>query len=214
MFLVHIIKIIYIFNMNEGRKNHFSSIFMYTVHLLHFLVLVCKCLYVNSCLPFEGSMSLRGFNCFHDSNGIVTNLLIISTLWAIYLFLMNWLLSLEQFRGEKKENLAYFGNWYAISLNGTQFCSVPIWLQSNWGWNKDYKVKLGSKDRITLRIYSSLISSDNLDSLSQSSVLREKKRSSREEESEPNNWRKMCPLLPRPKWFQSLLMERIIPTTA
>ncbi len=33
--------------------------------------------------------------------------------------------------------------------------SVPLtfWLYSNWGWNREQRVKLGLKDRVTWRIY-------------------------------------------------------------
>jgi hypothetical protein len=53
-------KIIYIFSMNETR-NHFSSIFMHTNHLLHFLTLVCMCLSYtkNSCLAIMSNICLR-----------------------------------------------------------------------------------------------------------------------------------------------------------
>jgi hypothetical protein len=29
--------------------------------------------------------------------------------------------------------------------------SLNLWLQSNWGWNRDYRTKLGFKERVTLR---------------------------------------------------------------
>ncbi len=124
--MVHIIKIIYIFNMNECLKK--ESFFIHFDAHHSFVTFLDSCLQVplhEFLFAIEGWMSLRRFNCFHDSNGIVTNLLIISTLWAIYSFLMIWLLSLEQVRGEKKRKkscilcklICNFIQWHPVSLS-------------------------------------------------------------------------------------------------
>jgi hypothetical protein len=80
----------------------------------------------------EGWMSLRRFNCFHDSNGIVTNLLIISILWAIYSFLMIWLLFDGAIQGRKKlkscilcKLICNFIQWHPVSLS-TEMVPVKL----------------------------------------------------------------------------------------
>jgi hypothetical protein len=53
-------EIIYIVDMNE-RKNHFSFLLMHTIHLLHFLVLVCMYLNMNFlflCIAWHASWDL------------------------------------------------------------------------------------------------------------------------------------------------------------
>jgi len=42
-------------------------------------------------------------------------------------------------------------DWYPVSLNYTKLL-LTFWLYSNWGWNRDQRVKLGLKDRVTWRI--------------------------------------------------------------
>jgi hypothetical protein len=59
IFSIHY-EIIYIVDMNE-RKNHFSFILMHTIHLLHFLVLVCMSLNMNFlflCIVWHASWDL------------------------------------------------------------------------------------------------------------------------------------------------------------
>jgi len=40
---------------------------------------------------------------------------------------------------------------YPISLHGTEFVSLTLWVHSSWGWNKDYRVKRGPQEKVTLR---------------------------------------------------------------
>jgi hypothetical protein len=42
-------------------------------------------------------------------------------------------------------------DWYPVSLH-LYPVALTFWLYSNWGWNRDQRVKLGLKDRVTWRI--------------------------------------------------------------